>query len=334
MEQVIDQYVWMVISGAIGIMVMAGVGLIIATMIMRPRTLRRQRLASLGVLESRKGKDAVTDKAESRRQRRIQDKVKQLQGKGSRRGFGDRIRVSMLQAGIDAPISTYFIGSLIGGVGGAFLAVTFNMGPTGALLGFLGGGFGVPRWFLGTLTKRRQKQFTQQFADAIDVVVRGIRSGLPVAECFNIVGREFPDPVSTEFRLMMEGQNLGMTIEDLMRRGLERIPTAEYKFFAIVIQIQKQTGGNLAETLANLSNVIRERKKMRDKVQALASEAKASAMIIGSLPFVVGSILALVNPDYLMVLFTERTGNILLGCGGAWMLIGSLAMAKMINFDM
>ena len=119
-----------------------------------------------------------------------------------------------------------------------------------------------------------------------------------------------------------------------MARGIERLPTAEYKFFAIVIQIQRQTGGNLADTLDNLSTVLRERKRMRDKAQAMAAEAKASSMIIGSLPFAVAGLLSVVNPDYLMLLFTERTGNILLGIGAFWMTLGSLVMRKMINFKM
>jgi len=134
--------------------------------------------------------------------------------------------------------------------------------------------------------------------------------------------------------LLVEGQNLGLTIEDLMDRGIRRLPTAEYKFFAIVTQIQRQTGGNLAETLSNLSNVLRERKKMRDKAQAMASEAKASAMIIGSLPFIVGALLSVVNYEYIETLFITETGNYLIGGGLFWMFCGSMVMRKMINFDM
>lgn len=148
------------------------------------------------------------------------------------------------------------------------------------------------------------------------------------------MAREFDPPLGEEFRLLVEGQNLGLTIDDLMAKGIERLPTAEYKFFAIVTQIQRQTGGNLADTLSNLSTVLRERKMMRDKAQAMAAEAKASAMIIGSLPFAVAGLLSVVNPDYLMLLFTEKTGNILLGIGAFWMTCGSLVMRKMINFKM
>ena len=194
--------------------------------------------------------------------------------------------------------------------------------------------FGLPKLVLRFMARGRQKKFTTHFAGAIDIVVRGIRSGLPVGECLAIIGREIPDPVGQEFRLLVEGQKIGVSTEELLRRGLERIPTSEYKFFAIVLQIQQQTGGNLADTLANLSDVLRERKKMKDKVQALSNEAKASAMIIGSLPFFVMGMISLINPEYMALLFTETLGQFMLAAGVTWMAIGIIVMSKMINFDL
>ena len=182
------------------------------------------------------------------------------------------------------------------------------------------------------MARSRQKTFTSHFANAVDVVVRGIKSGLPVGECLNIIGREAPEPVGEEFRNLVEGQKIGLSLEELLNRGLERIPTTEYKFFAIVLQIQQKTGGNLARTLENLSNVLRERKKMRDKIKSLSSEAKSSAMIIGSLPFFVCGMISLLNPDYMKLLFTTTVGNVLLGIGLGWMGLGVLVMSKMINF--
>ncbi len=149
----------------------------------------------------------------------------------------------------------------------------------------------------------------------------------------NISAREFEDPLGEEFRRIIEGERLGLTIEDILRRGLERLPTSEFKFFSIVLQIPRQTGGNLADTLGNLSSVLRARKSMRDKVQALASEAKSSAGIIGSLPFFVAGMLSILNPDYLMLLFTETMGNYMLIGGFIWMGLGVTVMAKMINFE-
>lgn len=326
----LDAFVIRVIIGSVVGMILIGLTIVVMTYIIRPRMLLRRRLAAIGVLGDG---DKGSEKAETRRQKRIQEKLKQLEEKGGEKGMADTIRLSMLQAGLDPNVSAFFIGSAIGAVFLPLFYFLAGLPPMGAIAAALIGGLGLPRWVLGYLAGKRQKNFTRQFADAIDVVVRGIKSGLPVAECFNVIAREFQDPVSTEFRMIQEGQKMGITLEDLMRKGLERVPTSEYKFFAIVLQIQKQTGGNLAETLGNLSGVIRERKKLKDKIQALSSEAKSSAMIIGSLPFVVGGLLALVNWNYISILFTDSIGHYLLGGGAVWMCIGVAVMAKMINFE-
>ncbi len=195
-------------------------------------------------------------------------------------------------------------------------------------------GVGAPKFVLRFLIKRRAKAFTRLFAEAIDVIVRGVRAGLPVPECIAVIGREMPDPVGLEFRLISEGTRLGMPLDECMERAIDRVPTAELRFFSIVLVIQRQTGGNLADTLSKLSDVLRGRKKMRDKVQAMSSEAKASAMIIGSLPIAVGLMLSLIAPDYIALLFTTRTGNMAIGGGVVWMGTGILVMRQMISFDM
>ena len=298
----------------------------------RPKVLRRQRINEIGSLG---GEDSgASDKAESRRQRRIREKVKQLEGAGEKKSRIDAINDQILQAGLDITAGTYFVISAVIGVVAALGVLIGGLPLYQAGLALLIGGLLVPKFFLKKFAKSRQKKFTKNFADAIDLIVRGIRSGLPINECFSVIAREFDPPLGEEFRLLVEGQNLGLTIEDLMAKGIKRLPTAEYKFFAIVTQIQRQTGGNLAETLANLSGVLRERKKMRDKAQAMASEAKASAMIIGSLPFIVGILLSVVNPSYIATLFTTETGNMLVGGGLFWMFCGAMVMRKMINFKM
>ncbi len=298
----------------------------------RPKVLRRQRINEIGSLG---GEDSgASDKAESRRQRRIREKVKQLEGAGEKKSRIDAINDQILQAGLDITAGTYFVISAVIGVVAALGALIGGLPLYQAGLALLIGGLLVPKFFLKKFAKTRQKKFTKNFADAIDLIVRGIRSGLPINECFSVIAREFDPPLGEEFRLLVEGQNLGLTIEELMNKGIKRLPTAEYKFFAIVTQIQRQTGGNLAETLSNLSGVLRERKKMRDKAQAMASEAKASAMIIGSLPFIVGILLSIVNPAYIATLFTTDTGNMLIGGGLFWMFCGSMVMRAMINFDM
>ncbi len=325
-----QQTIIFVIIGAVLAMLMLGGGIIGATFIIRPKVLLRKRMNQIGMI----GDSGASDKAEGRRQRRIQEKVKQLKEKGGNKGFADRIADQLLQAGLDITVSAYFVISAVIGVVAVLGYLISGLPPIGALAVLPIGAFLVPKMVIGSLANGRQKKFTAHFADAMDLIVRGIRSGLPINECFTVVAREFDPPLGEEFRLLVEGQNLGLTVDELMAKGIERLPTAEYKFFAIVIQIQRQTGGNLADTLDNLSTVLRERKRMRDKAQAMAAEAKASSMIIGSLPFAVAGLLSVVNPDYLMLLFTERTGNILLGIGAFWMTLGSLVMKKMINFKM
>ena len=325
-----QQTIIFVIIGAVSAMLILGGVIISAVYIIRPKVLLRRRLNQIGVI----GDGGASDKAESRRQKRIQDKVKQLGQKSRKQSRMEALNALIMQAGLDISTGTYFLFSGIIGMVMTFGYLMTGLPPLGAVPVLLIGALLVPRMLLGSIADRRQQKFTRHFADAVDLIVRGIRSGLPINECFRVVAREFEPPLGEEFRLLVEGQNLGWTIDDLMARGIQRLPTAEYKFFAIVTQIQRQTGGNLADTLSNLSTVLRERKKMRDKAQAMASEAKASAMIIGSLPFAVAGILSVVNPDYLMLLFTEKTGNYLLAFGAFWMFLGSMVMRKMINFKM
>ena len=172
-----------------------------------------------------------------------------------------------------------------------------------------------------------------QFPGALDVIVRGIKSGLPVDECFNVIAQESADPVGHEFRLIQEGQKLGLTIDEALDRGYERVPTPEMKFFATVLTIQRQTGGNLAETLSNLSELLRDRQRMAGKVRALSSEARASAMIIAALPLVVSGLLAVVNPTYLSLMVKDPIGHIMIAVGIFIMIVGSLIMKKMVSFE-
>ena len=171
-------------------------------------------------------------------------------------------------------------------------------------------------------------------ADALDVIVRGIKSGLPLNECLKIIAREGEAPVKQEFQILTEGIAVGVDAEEGLRRMLRRVPLSELAFFSTVLTIQSKTGGNLAEALGNLSAVLRARKMMREKVGALSSEAKASAFIIGSLPPGVGVTVSVISPDYMTPMFTTSMGQMLLLGGGLWMLIGVLVMRGMINFKM
>jgi tight adherence protein B len=208
-----------------------------------------------------------------------------------------------------------------------------RLGPLPAFGFGLSAGLLLPHWYVNFKRRRYFKRFTANLADAVDVVVRGVKVGLPLIECFKIVAREARSPVKEQFQTIVEDQLVGMPLADATERLPERVPVAEARFFSIVISIQSRSGGSLAETLGNLSKVLRDRQKMFDKIKALSSESKASAYIIGSLPVVVAAALSVVSPAYISLLFTEQTGHIVLAGCLLMMICGALVMRKMINFD-
>ena len=230
-------------------------------------------------------------------------------------------------------VERFYIYSAICGL--ALTAAAFIGGaPLIVLPGvLLAGGLGLPRWFVSFCRARRVKTFLNEFPNALDIIVRAVKSGLPLNDAVRLIANEFPEPVKTEFRRIVDSQQMGLSIPDATLRMAETMPCTEASFFGIVIQIQSQAGGNLSEALGNLSRVLRDRKKMKAKVQALSMEAKASAVIIGALPFIVAFLVYLSSPSYLMPLFTTSVGNLILGCSAVWMSIGILVMRKMMNFE-
>lgn len=194
-------------------------------------------------------------------------------------------------------------------------------------------GFGVPRWLLGFLKKRREAKFLAALPDAVDVIVRGIKAGLPLFESIKVVAADAPQPLKGEFLAIIETQTIGIPLGEACARLYERMPLPEANFFGIVVAIQQKSGGNLSEALGNLSKVLRDRKKMREKIQAMSMEAKASAAIIGSLPPVVMLLVYITTPQYIALLWTEPVGRIMLAGCVMWMSLGILVMKKMINFD-
>jgi tight adherence protein B len=200
---------------------------------------------------------------------------------------------------------------------------------------FLGAlaGLGIPHFMIGRLIQRRVSQFTSKFPDAIDLMVRGLRSGLPISETMGIVADEVPGPVSVEFRNVSDKMKIGRTMEVALQETADRLGTPEFQFFVITLAIQRETGGNLAETLANLSEVLRKRAAMKLKIRAMSSESKASAWIIGALPFIVFALIMVINPTYMSTFFSDQR-LMITGIGGViWMGVGVLIMAKMINFE-
>jgi tight adherence protein B len=269
----------------------------------------------------------------AKRKKQIQERLKHAEEARQKRR-GSKLRELLVYAGLKISPQQFILYSLACGAILTGIAAYFKLPPillpAIALIGFLG----IPKFVIGYLIKRRLKKFIASFPDAIDIIVRGVRSGLTVGECLNIIGTESPDPVGPEFRLVNEAIKMGQPMADALQRMSDRLPSPEFRYFTIVLGTQQSTGGNLAETLAKLSDVLRQRKKMKDKVQAMSSEAKASAGIIGSLPLFVMGALAFMAPDYVALLFTTSPGRFMLAICVVVMGTGVMVMRKMINFDM
>ena len=272
----------------------------------------------------------------TKRRKSTQDMLKELEKKQSekakKRNNGS-VKSLILQANLSISPSRLYLISAGLSVFAALVALLYDMPLLVALgIGFIGV-LGAPRWVLRFLVKRRQTKFLEEFPNALDVMCRSIRSGLPLNEAVRLIASDGQEPVKTEFRRVVDSQQVGMSLPEAIERMTLTMPLPEVSFFGIVIAMQAQAGGNLSETLGNLSKVLRDRRKMKAKVSALSMEAKASAVIIGALPFIVAFLVYLTSPDYLMVLFTDQRGHLILGCSAVWMSIGIIIMRNMINFE-
>jgi tight adherence protein B len=266
------------------------------------------------------------------RKKSVADSLKEIESRGKAKEKVT-LRLQLLRAGLEMTPRDFYISSLICGVICSGIALSAFGAP---LMGVIVAGFigtmGLPRYILSRKVKKRQAKFQGELANAIDVIVRGIKSGLPLNECLQVIARESPEPVAGEFREVVEQQRMGVTLGDGLERMCERVPLAEVRFLSIVVAIQQQAGGNLSEALSNLSGVLRDRLRMQMKIKALSSEAKTSAMVLASLPPGVMSMVYLSSPDYILPLFNTTIGNFMLGIGAFWMATGVLVMKKMINF--
>ncbi|MCG6203839.1 type II secretion system F family protein [Rhodopseudomonas sp. HC1] len=239
----------------------------------------------------------------------------------------------LTQAGLDwTPKKFITISVSLGAVVFA-LVMLFDGGLLAATPMAFAAGFGLPRWTLSFLKKRRESKFLKALPDAVDVIVRGIKAGLPLFESIKVVAADAPEPLKSEFNSIIETQAIGMPLGDACVRLYERMPLPEANFFGIVISIQQKSGGNLSEALGNLSKVLRDRRRMAEKIQAMSMEAKASAAIIGSLPPIVMLLVYMSTPDYISLLWTHPMGQLMLAACVVWMSVGVMVMKKMINFD-
>jgi tight adherence protein B len=239
----------------------------------------------------------------------------------------------LVQAGLTITVAKFYLISAI--FASVLLLVAFIVGVSWMVMVGVAvvAGLGLPRWVLGFLIKRRQNKFLNELPNALDVIIRSIKSGLPLNDAIRLIATEGTDPVKSEFRRVIEAQQVGLSIPDACARMTLHMPLQEVNFFAMVIAIQSQAGGNLSEAIGNLSKVLRDRRKMKAKVTALSMEAKASAYIIGALPFIVATLVYLTSPNYMMILFTDPRGHFIMGFSAIWMSIGIFVMRKMISFD-
>ena len=277
----------------------------------------------------------VRDQADAaqKRAKNIAAQLKDIEKNQARKKEKPTMRRRLEQAGFpNAAARTYWIICGVIGVLTAGFCLISRQTPLVTGMTLFAMGFGLPRWVLSFLTNRRRKKFTNEFANAIDVIVRSVKSGLPTNEALRIVAKESPDPVGSEFSRLVEGMKVGVTLDQGLKRMYDSMPTPEVGFFSIVMTIQSRSGGNLSEALGNLAAVLRDRKRLEGKIRAMSSEAKASAMIIGSLPPGVMALVYITTPAYISLLFTEKMGNLMLAGCVAWMSIGVLVMRKMINF--
>ncbi len=246
----------------------------------------------------------------------------------------DKLRARLQRTGLDLTVGRYLLISLAValafGLTGHFL---LGLPPVGAVAQGISSGAILPHLAVGYLAQRRLNKFLALFPDAIDLIVRGLRSGLPVSESIATVGHEVGEPIGIEFRRVSDAVRVGADLEEAMWEVARRIDLPEFKYLIITLSIQRETGGNLAETLSNLSDLLRKRRQMKLKVKAMSSEAKVSAYIIGSLPFIMFGILFVLNPGYVMQLLTDPRGQILLGAGLAVIVLGAGVMYKMVKFE-
>jgi tight adherence protein B len=274
---------------------------------------------------------AVRVEQDTQRRRNVADSLKMIDERYAKKKVTLENKIG--QAGLTWSKQQFFMFSaaLAGVTWFAVLLISLSL-PF-SLLGLIIGGFGLPHWYLAMRKKKRLAKFIEAFPGALDIIIRGVKAGLPLGECLKIIANESPEPIKSEFRQIMEAQQMGLTLMESTQRMADRTPCAETHFFSIALGIQQKSGGNLSETLNNLSRVLRERKKMKMKIKAMSTEATASAAIIACMPPGVALMVYLSNPEYISLLWTTSTGQITLLISGAWMLMGILSMRKMINFE-
>jgi tight adherence protein B len=320
----------------LGFVIIASVGFAFTGGGSSPALAKRTQTIGLGTNTRVKQRQKAQAKTPEERRKQITEQLKEADKRERKARL--TLRTRMLHAGVSLDITQFWIYSgVLGAV--AFFIPLLVLGQMPFLMRLLiacGGAFiacyGLPRWILGMMAGKRVKKFTEEFPNAMDIITRGIKSGLPVNDGLKLVAKECSAPLGPEFQRLVENVGVGMALDGALEKMSETMPAPELRFFAIVISIQSKTGGNLSEALGNLSTVLRARKMMREKIKALSSEAIASASIIGVLPPGVGIMISIVRPEYIAPMFTDTRGQLMLLAGATWMFMGIMMMRKMINF--
>ena len=290
---------------------------------------RMKAVALRGTTSQTRAKSADTQN----RRRKVQDTLNELEKNEKAKKKRVSLRDLIAQAGLSIDVKTFYMLSVVLGLVLAVCTFFVTKMPIVIIGALVAGLLGFPRWILSFMRSRRQKKFLLEFPNAIDVIVRGVKAGLPFNDTVRMIASEAAEPVRSEFRDVVESQAIGLPIAEGLQRVYERMPLPEVNFLAIVIAIQSQSGGNLADALSNLSKVLRERKKIQGKIKAMSQEAKSSAAIIASLPFMVMLLVYITTPEYISLLWEEKAGQLMLLGSAVWMSLGVLTMKKMINFD-
>lgn len=335
------------IVAALAFVAIVGLGLVLTGS--KDDAARKRTRAVVSGRSAAQGKPGKGQDENARRRAKTQEMLDNLRKQDKERRRNDPMRnigAKLGHAGFDIPVPMFWLVSAVCGM--ACAMIVYISGAEGLVIGgmslksrpvliagaFFGGTLGIPQLVLNMMIKSRHTKMVNQFADALDIIVRGVKSGLPLNECIRIIARESPEPLGKEFNTFADNLAMGAGLDRALAALYKRMPLQEINFFAIVLMIQSKAGGNLSEALGNLSSVIRSRKMMREKVKALSSEAKASAMIIGCLPFAVGLMVFITTPDYIMELFRTETGHVILVMAAGMMGTGITVMRNMINFDM
>jgi tight adherence protein B len=277
--------------------------------------------------------ESASDRVEAQMRKAVAARKPKLHAIAGSSSRIEALALRLHRTGMDWTLNQYIYASLALAL---TVAVLVFLKTHAALLAIAAGlliGGGVPHMAVGMMINRRILAFIARFPDAIELLVRGLRSGLPVTETLGVVSAELPGPVGEEFKLITERIKIGKTMDEALQDTADRLGIPEFQFFCITLAIQRETGGNLAETLSNLAEVLRKRQQMKLKIRAMSSESKASAYIVGALPFVVFTLLWTINPGYIGHFFTDQR-LIVAGLGGlVWMSIGAFIMAKMVSFE-